>query len=148
MPRCAHPTRCSPPSATGRGAGPPSASVGPRQNGDHVYALPGALQCPDASAPPLSGLWLCEYACGDWGPSPAPAFAHAIPASSVRLQLNPSPGQLSSLGWHTGRGVSTAGLAVPSMVKQCAMSLLSWDGRWAQRVNWLPEASFSDPPVH
>lgn len=60
--RC--PPRC--PTAAVRGAGPPGTPVGAGQDGDHVHALPGTLQRPDASPPPLPGLWLREY------PPPSP----------------------------------------------------------------------------
>lgn len=55
--------KCPPccPSAAVRGAGPAGAAVGPGQDGDHVHALPGALQRPDSASPPLQGLWLREY---------------------------------------------------------------------------------------
>ncbi|XP_058410451.1 FYVE, RhoGEF and PH domain-containing protein 2 isoform X5 [Diceros bicornis minor] len=53
-------TTCPPccPTAAVRGAGPPRAPVDPGQDGDHVHALPGALQRPDTPPPPLPGLWL------------------------------------------------------------------------------------------
>lgn len=53
LPRC--------PTAAVRGAGPPGAPVGAGQDGNHVHALPGALQRPDAPPPPLPGLRLREY---------------------------------------------------------------------------------------
>lgn len=92
------------PTAAVRGAGPPGPAVGPGQDGDHVYALPGALQRPDAPSPPLPGLRLCEYSCQ----LPCLCLSHLASASLLRpcsphspLPTNPASfnqGSLKVLG--------------------------------------------------
>lgn len=73
------------PAAAVRGAGPPGTTVGPGQDGDHVHALPGALQRPDAPPAPLPRLWLREY-----------SRQHLSPHLSLVGLHPPSPGALQS----------------------------------------------------